>query len=328
MGHAVRLMAPNRGHAPFFVVILLLVASAFLPAHAAGKDPKASKSSAPNSAPGKANSVIATVVTDGAVVRSAPDLDACPIAQLAQGKKIRVSKKTTSGEVKFHKAAVRGRVGYIANFDIRIGSGPDETSGGAGDSGKDGAGDAAAKRKAKARKEAAKRRMSERSEPIYFARFVGIVGGVSEFKEDISGVDASASMPFYGLKVTGPDVIFGGPVVDFNFLLHYGAPTYYDALSAIKPTGFVLITDALFLLPVGNGHNTTGYVGVGPMLMLSQFTVMNAGGKKDLTEFNLGADFALGVATRIDKVALRVEAKYFLEKQSYKGLFASLQLQF
>lgn len=291
-----------------FIVIALFGTTAL----SAGRKPS-SRAAKPQS---KASAgVMATVTTDGALVLIKPDLDSGPIAQYEAGKRIRVSKGTTSGEVKFRKTRVGGRIGYIADIDVRVGAAPAVAAkGGKGVDKKP-----TRKKETSAEKE---------REPVYFARFVGLILGFSEFKEGIDGVDASASMPFYGLKITGPDVLVSGPVIDFNLLLHYGAPSYYDALSAIRPSGFVLLTDALLRLPILAGQNGLLAFGLGPMLMFSQFSVSNAGRSQSLTEINLGVSLNLGVTYRIEKVGLGLEAKYFIEKQSYRGLFASLQTQF
>jgi len=259
---------------------------------------------AADSSKGPTSGVVATVITDGALILIEPDPDSTPIAQLPEGKKIRVSKSTTSGENRFRKTRVGKRIGFIADIDVRVGEAPISAKDKLKDKLKD-----TPKKKKSDRKAAAKRRMSDPGTPIYFSRFVGVIVGGSEFKEEISGVDASASMPFYGLKITGPDVLIDGPIIDFNLLLHYGAPAYYESLSSIKPTGFVLLSDAAFLLPVWAGQNGMVYLGAGPMIMLSQFTVFNGGRKQDLTEINLGLDVDLGVAYRIDQVALRLEGK-------------------
>lgn len=280
------------------------------PARAAGAQPKSA-----------GGGVVAVVTTDGALVLVKPDHDASVIAQYEAGKKIRVSKGTTSGAEKFRKVRVGNRIGYIADIDVRIGDAPD----GVDDDGSVHARERQAKRN---RKKPSAKKDQPHDEPIFFSRFVGLIIGVSEFKEDISGVDASAAMPFYGLKITGPDTILNGPVMDFNLLLHYGAPSYYDALSATKPSGFVILTDLLMHFPLTQGQNGLASFGLGPMLMFSQFTVFNGGRSQSLSELNLGLSLSLGFSYRISRVAFGLEGKYFVEKHSYRGLFATLQTQY
>lgn len=279
-----------------------------------GADESQQKSTAK---PTKADGVAATVVTDGAIVYVAPDVDSSVITMLPQGQKIRISKGTTAGPEKFHKIRVGGRIGYIAAIDITLGS---VSSSGAG---KSAARDAGAKKKKKGKSRDSKPKM-----PIYFSRFVGALVGMTEFKESISGVNSSESLLMYGLKITGPDLILGGPVVDFNLALHYGAPSYYNALSQTKPSGFILLTDLNILLPIMQGQNIMFYLGLGPVLSISQFNVVNSGRKMDLTSFSIGADAELGCAFRIEKIALRLDAKYYVEKESYKAVQAAVQTEF
>jgi hypothetical protein len=132
----------------------------------------------------------------------------------------------------------------------------------------------------------------------------------------------------YGLKISGPDVLFNGPVMDINLLLHYGAPSYYGPISATQANGFVLFTDAMFVLPLFQRDDGMVFISAGPLLVLSKFGVLNTGRLMDLDSINAGIDGAIGGAVRIEKIALRVEAKYYLEKQSYKAFLASIQTQF
>lgn len=305
------------------LLLFTLVLGMAVPSAAAGGSSPSARSASTKSA--SSDGVMATVTTDGALVLMKPDPDSSVIVQLEAGKKIRVSKGTTSGEVKFRKVRFGGRIGYIADIDVRIGDAPD-----AGDEGAAKSSDSAsagAGKKARKKKEAS-RKKHRPNDPVYFSRFVGLIVGFSEFKEGISGVDASTSMVFYGLKITGPDTIVNGPVMDFNLLLHYGAPSYYDALSATKPSGFVILTDALLKLPILQGQNGLFALGIGPMFMFSQFAVVNGGRNQSLTELNLGLSLSLGVTYRISRVALGLEGKYYVEKNSYRGLFASVQSQF
>jgi hypothetical protein len=278
--------------------------------------------------------VAAVISTDGALVLAEPDMDATPIAQLAAGTKVRVSKKTTSGEMPFRKIRVGQRIGYIAEIDIYLGESLPSNS----KSKKKGL----EKSKSKNNKLAGKKETVDKTkdkpdentksrskdDPFYFSKFVGFTFGMSEFKEGIVGVDASAWMPFYGLKITGPDVLLKGPVIDFDLLLHYGAPAYYEPLSATKPTGFIVLTDMLLHIPVIYRDSGDVFLGLGPMLMLSQFSVNNAGHDQSLSEVNLGYSLNLGAGYRVDHAALRLEGKYFSEKRTYRGLFASIQTQF
>ncbi len=261
------------------------------------------------------------IATDGAIVFDRPNQDANVMTQLPYGKKVRVSRGSTrGGEDRFRRIKVGSKSGYILEIDVAPESAINEAEISTG--------------KKQVAKNAKNKRDSQRErkrpkEPFYFTRYVGLTGGFADFKESISGVDAvSNNFLVYGLKITGPEVVFSGPVVDLNILLHYGAPEYYEKLSKIKPTGFVLFTDALFVLPVLNRENGAVYVEAGPLLVYSSFKVLNGTRVMDLTSVNLGASFAAGAGFRVEKVALRLEGKYMIEKQSYKAVQLSLQTEF
>jgi hypothetical protein len=272
--------------------------------------------------------IAATVTTDGALLLQQADPDANPVGQLAEDTKVRVSRQSVDGPdgTKFRRIKVGKRIGYISEIDIRIGDGPapddrPKSSGGKKLSKKEAAKEA--KKKA-----ARKKAMGDKREEMLFSRFVGVLIGTSEYKEGIDGVNASTNLIVFGLKITGPDLILSGPIVDFNLALHYGAPEYYQQLSATKPNGFVLLTDLLFVGPFAHSQDSMVYVAGGPMLAISKFSLVNSGRAMDLTSLNLGLSLALGGAIRLDKVALRLEAKYYIEKQSYKELQAAIQTQF
>lgn len=173
-----------------------------------------------------------------------------------------------------------------------------------------------------------KRKQSPKQSPLYFTRSVGASVGYTFFRENINGIDAKEGLLTYGLKITGPDVFFDGPVMDINIVLHYGAPSYYGQFSSTKPSGFVLWSDALLLIPFSQKRNSMIHFGVGPLLVLSNFKVTNSDRPMDLTALNLGLSFSLGGGVRIDKVIVRLEGKYFLEKKSYQGILTSLQTEF
>lgn len=254
--------------------------------------------------------VAAIVQTDGAQVYTQPDFDADVIATLPAGQKIRVSKGVTGQMAKFHKVKVGNRYGYIVDIDV-------VTEG------------AAKKKRAGAKAPAkAKHDRPRKDLPVFFSRYVGVLVGQSEFKEDIPGVDASTNLLTYGLKIVGPDVILSGPIIDFNLALHYGAPSYYDKLSSVKPAGYLVFTDMLLLMPFYQAHNTAGLLGAGPLGVLSSFRVVSANKAQDLTTFNVGLSLMAGFAFRFGPVGLRLEGKYLIEKQSYKVVQAAILSEF
>lgn len=264
--------------------------------------------------------VVGVVRTEGALVYSKPNFDAKIIATLKAGQRVRVTRGTTGDVAQFHKVRVGKRIGYIVDIDISVpGARSQQRS----------QKNVKAKAKAKAKTPPVRNPEKKRDElPIYFTRYVGVLLGQVQFKEDISGVDAEEDLMTYGLKITGPDVFFDGPVMDVNLALHYGAPSYYDSLSATKPSGFVLFSDALLVLPLTHGHNSMFYISGGPLLVFSRFLVTRDARPMTLTALHLGASFAAGGAVRFRGISLRGEVKQMVEKQSYRSFQLSVQTDF
>ncbi len=266
-------------------------------------------------AAGQAGSGVGAIVrNDGALVYTNPDFDSEVLATLQEGQAVRVSKATTGNFAKFHKVRAGPVLGYIAEIDIQIEGATKKRTHKRGD------------KKADTRK---KKKKDDGPElPMMFSRFVGLLVGQNSFKESIQGSDEDESLFVYGLKITGPDVVFEGPIMDLTIALHYGAPNYYGKLSSTKPSGFAIWVDPLLLLPFVNAQDHMFYIGAGPTFVLTSFKVTNTDRMMDLTSINIGAAFSAGAGFRIEKVAVRFEGRYYLERQSYKGLQLSVQSQF
>jgi hypothetical protein len=263
----------------------------------------------------KKGSTGASVATDGAIVYDKPDQDANVIAMLPQGQKIQVSRGMTKGQIRFHKVRAGKKIGYIADIDIVL----DEAA----------AAQVVAKKKSskqvkkdKNGKPIAEKKPSKPKvrEPMFYTKFVGFTFGQSQYKEGIQGVDATTTMPTYGIKISGPDTIIKGPITDFNLTLHYGAPSYYGPLSVGPPSGYLIFADWLLQIPLYNGFNSVGYLEGGPLLIYSSFSLFNGGHTQNLSQINLGWSFLGGYGIRVDDFAFRLEAKYMIEKQSYAAI--------
>gem|GEM_PF-1302864 len=288
---------------------------------------KANGANGETGAKSRDNGVIAIVRTDGAMVYSKPDFDADVLTTLKLGARVRVSSGTRGDYAKFHKVAAGHVVGWIAEIDVKVDGATSKA-------------DAKRERKRRAGKKTAekvpekkprdkkKKPFVDESLPIFFTKYVGVVVGSSEFVESISGVDSHESLLVYGLKITGPDILLTGPVMDFNLLLHYGAPSYYGALSTTKPTGFVLMSDALLLYPFLNRDKAMVTFGLGPLLQYSSFSVTNGGGLRSLSELDAGLSLAIAGAAKFGKTAIRLEGKYMISKHQEKLFQLAVQQQF
>ncbi len=277
--------------------------------------------------------VAATVRTDAAMIYSKPDFDAELLATLKQGDKVRVSSGTTGDFAKFHKVRVGSVLGYIADIDVQVEGAPKKRD----HVRKFGENDKAGKtqnqkQNQKQKKNASsgdpKKKFKDESLPILFTKYVGVLIGMSEFNEGITGVDAKENLLVYGLKVTGPDVLLNGPIMDLNLAFHYGAPSYYSSLSSTKPSGFVMMADALLLLPFFQRDLVMISIGLGPAVRFSSFNVTSGGEPKSLTQLDLALGAALGGGFKLGKVAVRLEGKYLFGKQTDRLIQASLQQAF
>ena len=265
--------------------------------------------------PKRDSGVPATVRTDGAMVYSKPDFDADVLGNLRRGDRVRVSSGTLGDYARFHKVSAGAIIGWIADIDVQVEGAAKKRDHKRG-----------SKKNARSPKE--KKPFVDESLPLFFTKYMGVFVGLTEFNESISGVDAREALFIYGLKFTGPDILLTGPVMDFNLALHYGAPSYYTKLSSTKPSGFIIQTDALLLYPFFNRDKFNVTFGLGPLLKFSSFNVTSGGEIKSLSEFDIGLSVALGAAVKLGKIALRLEAKYLVEKHQQKMVQFALQQEF
>jgi hypothetical protein len=294
---------------------------------AASGQPSGATSGAASGAKAKANGVGAKVRTDGAMVFAKPDFDSDVLTTLKEGDKVRVSIGTTGEKANFHKVRAGTILGWIAEIDVQVDDAPKKREQRRGAGKRDNKNTKITEKKSSNLNKPKKPFMDD-SVPMFFQKYVGAVVGLSDFDESISGVDAHESLVFYGLKLTGPDILFNGPVLDVNLLLHYGAPSYYNSLSTTKPSGFIFTADALLLYPFFNRDKGIVAMGLGPLLKLTSFNVTNGGDLKSLTEFDAGVSLALSGAMKFNKIAVRLEGKYLIEKHSEKLFQIAIQQQY
>lgn len=286
------------------------------------------------------------VKTETAIIYEEPDFDASAVAYVSTGETIRVSKKIYGSYQKFFKVRLpNGKFGYISTIDVARAGGdksgaseksPDREGEGnrkknpkAADKTADKSADKTKDKKSRSRerrREIAARVKTELGKPMIFNRWIGFLGGNLAFSEKFGGARPVANIPIYGMKITGPDVLLGGPIMDLNLFLHLGAPAYYNELSRIKPTGFVFMTDALLLMPLMTGQKSAFYIGIGPLLKYSSFKLVPKNGpRRSPVEFSLGASSVAGFAYRLGTVSLRLEGKYLYERSAHTMIQVGLQ---
>ena len=262
----------------------------------------------------------AVVKVQEANIYTNASFDSPVMRSLPGGTKVRISKKIFGDYFLFYKVKLgENQYGYISDTDVEAVSDRRDME------------EKAKKRKTARKTEAQKREEKEEEDgrPLLFRRYIGGSLARINFREEgIRGIDAKEDLWFYGVRVTGPDILWQGPVTDINVHFHYGAPTYYDKLSSSSPSGYIFLTDYLLVFPFMQAPKWIAYMEAGPLLTYSSFKVTQLGYTLNLTELNLGASFVAGAAYRWSKWVGRFEYKYMMEKSTHRGFSFSVQHQF
>ncbi len=283
------------------------------PAQAVKKSAKTS-ASAKGSTAAKTGTTVAVVVSEESQIYDKPDLDGAVVTVVKRGKRLPVSKGTRGEFAKFYRTRANGKLGWILTSDVKSEVDAKKFFTQA---------KAAAYKRGPFEPEADEVKGSSK-EMFAFTRSVAFAVGQNEYKESINGVDYTANLLTYGLKLTGPDVLLTGPLMDVNILLHYGAPEYYKGLSQIAPTGFILWTDANLLLPIIVRQDTLIGIGAGPILVISNIQASQGTTDYGMWAFNIGVDVELTAGIRFDDFCIRLDGKYIFEKKTYRQVQLSV----
>lgn len=294
----------------------------------------------------------ASVKTDGALVYAKPDFDAEILSSLPFGQKIVISKGKAGTVAKFYRMRAGKVVGFISDIDVTVtaGSGDEADSSSAGrsrkraknktkkskslssksrsDSSSAKANQASQKSEAKQKQIEEQQRQARAALPFVFNRYVGLVVGLAGYEESIAGAKKKESLLVYGLKATGPDLFFQGPILDLNLLLHYGAPKGYTEISSVKPTGFFVLADTLLLLPMLQREKFLGTLGFGPNVSYRSYKTVSTTGFVNHGGFGVGLSLQASAGLRLGDYALRLEGKYLVDKRIDTIFQLSLQNAF
>jgi hypothetical protein len=250
----------------------------------------------------------AAVKVDGASVYAAPSFDSTIISYLQIDSKIRVSQRPVQGKGGFgvfYLLKGEGKnIGYVVDTDIGLGS--------------------AAKKTATTPDEE-----EMATVPVYYTRYLGLSIGQIDFTEKFLRRTQHEFMTLFGLKFTGPGVLFDGPPLDVTLNVGWGAPGYYGKYTDKKATGFLFQGDLMLLLPLSDWTKVSLYYGLGLTYSYSKFNVPIAGVTIDSQEFRMGAVGSAGIGVRLGRTAvMRLEGKYYYEKEHYVGYWGSVQTTF
>ncbi len=262
----------------------------------------------------------ALIATDGAAMYKRPNFDSPVIGYLNARKKVIATRKMYHGEGgfgAFYKISANKKIGYVADTDLIVNIPQSKSS-------------RNAKKQEEPKTVEREERQSEKErEPIYFTRYLGLTFGRLSFTERVASSVYTSDEYMYGLKFTGPDVLFdSAPPMDVNLAFHSGAPSLYEKIGAKGASGYFLLADAVLLLPFNEWDHYLINYGIGVMFAYTNFKVPINGQTVDSSNQRFGLVLDLGGAYRFSRYAARFDMKYYYEKTSYLGYWAGIQMEY
>lgn len=275
----------------------------------------------------------AKIKVDGSAVYEAPNFDSPVLEYMDSGKTVKISKKVypgIGGLGAFYKIRLnKGVYGFIADTDVQASS------------------------KKNARKndtDEGDKKLEDEVNPLqlqpsfendnvepevpdslYFTHYLGLSYYSYNYAEKINGEIKTSAVSMFGVKRSGPTDMFGGMPLDLNLLFTPTAPGFYDSISS-STSGYMIIGDALIMIPLYESKLSLVYYGLGVMLRHSAWEVKlrNQGGLiSNIKETGFGLAGELGAATHIgQKMVLRVDGKYYYEKEKYFSYGVALQFRY
>lgn len=277
----------------------------------------------------------AIVIVDGAAIYEKANFDSPVIDYLERGKKVLISKRLyrgAGGLGAFYKIKIRkGLFGYVTDVDVQI------------------------DKEARVRQEEARRKKKEELDDptqirsdlenpeaenegdglggIYFTRYLGLAYSAFIYSETIAKRKKSANISLIGMKLSGPGKSMGGMPLDFELTFTSTAPSYYSQ-SFSSSKGFLLLGHAMTILPLKIFRESMLYYGFGLVGKYSKFDVVvrNNPNKTPIDSqdlvLGLGGHFGYAHSFARGRYALRVDGKYYFEKEAYFGYGAALQMKF
>lgn len=271
--------------------------------------------------------VPSVVIADESVVYSAPSFDAPPIGGFRRGQIVFTSRRTFGSDVTFFRVRLGNRLGYIVTIDVDRREVSVQRAQRRAEVQRKRAEQRDERKTGTVQKKPANSPPSKPTEPYVFTRYFGVSVGSTLFREEIPGLEAQDRLTTLGLKLTGPDVIIKGPLVDFNLAFSQRPPAYYEPASVVPPTGVVVLSDLLLLAPYRAQDNWAFYGGLGPHLSLVSVRLVGTDRVRSVTALNLGIALYLGIGGRWGKWSARFEAKQIYERRGYQTVLLAIQNQ-
>jgi len=266
------------------------------------------------------------VAVDGAAVYSQPDFDSDVIDYLHQGTKVPTSTKQYAGQGGmglFHKIRTpKGKLGYLPDTDVVLPKGTQiETP-------KDAPPRVNTKDRNKKDQPLKVEKDEETRKSVYLTRYIGGTLAMIDYTEKFMGRKEDAQTIFGGLRMTGPDILFKSPPLDFNVLVSPMAPKYLSDFANGSGSGFLLMTDLAVTMPLYEQPNGLFYYNLGILLNFSDYKVSVGAGSYDSQDLRIGVDIGLGYAYRFSSYAMRADVRYYIEKTLYLGALLSFQAEY
>lgn len=280
------------------------------------------------------------VDTDGAAVYAHPDFDSPVIDHLSEGAKIPISLKQflgNSGMGLFHKVRTpRGKLGYMPDTDVVLPKGarviPPRNVPSAFErkdhAQQDNMNNSQSGDQSDRQRREIERERDDNHKPIYLTRYMGGTLALVDYAEKFSGKKLHAQTPFIGFRMTGPNILFNSPPMDFNIQLSPMAPSYLKNLSGHSGSGFLLMTDLMLNMPLYQTRHSLFYYGLGVLLNFSDYKVQVGAGSYNSQDVRLGMDFSAGYAYRFSRYAVRGDLKFYVEKTFYMSEILTFQMEY
>lgn len=296
-------------------------------------DPKAPKKKPKLRDPGQN----AIVKIDGSAVYEVANFDSPVLEYMDQGKKIQISKKIypgIGGLGAFYKVRLRkGVFGFITDTDVTL---VDKKG-----SGHSGLNDAKAPEEEYDSEDdptKIQEGMFQENENQDFgstfslSRFFGLVYYMYNYAEKVKNRSESDKVTMFGIRKSGPSPYLGGMPVDMSLVYTSSAPDFYDEVMG-KSSGFMIIADAIGIMPFYESNRYLVYYGFGLVTRYSKWSVKLRNNPSspavDSQEASLGVAAAAGAGVMVtEKLAFKVDAKYYYENEAYIGYGAVLQYKY
>jgi hypothetical protein len=268
---------------------------------------------------GAENTTIGAVIgSDGVAVFEDANFDAAVVGYLERGQKVQASSKGLPGKGgfgTFHKISVSGKtVGFVTDVDLVMNQSELPLESTAGPFSGDGP-----------FSEDSEEGGNEGGDPSFMIRKIGGYFGSYNFTETVYKKARTANHYFYGAKLTGPGTYFDGPPIDSNLLVSFTPPSYYSKVTESDPSGFIILADALFMMPLIAWEKGVVEYGAGLMVLFSKYTLPIDGVSVDSQELRLGAVLGLSAAFDLSpKMTLQGDLRYFIEANNYLGFGLSV----